>query len=308
MIKVQNLTKRYGSTTAIKDLNFEIQKGEIVGLLGPNGAGKTTTLKILTCFLPPNEGQVSIDNLNIETDSLEIRKKIGYLPELNPLYQEMTVKEYLSFVASLFSIEKADINNKVFKAVETCALKDKLNQEISTLSKGYKQRVGLAQALVHDPELLILDEPTEGLDPNQRIEIRELIKKIGQEKTIVLSSHILSEVEATCNRVFIINKGQIVASGTPEELKKQASTQVKIFLVIEGPHDSVVERIKSLEGVERVINSRQVENTVELELETESHLDLRKKLVHFVLNNSWELLEIHQESKSLEDIFVKLTH
>lgn len=307
MIKTEHLTKKFGDFKAIDDISFEIKPGEIVGLLGPNGAGKTTTLRILTAFFLPTMGQVKYDNLDIIDDSLKIRQKIGFLPENNPLYDEMKVREYLTYAAQMHNISKDKIKEAVEKTMAACGLKDKANQAIQTLSKGYKQRVGLAQALIHDPEILILDEPTEGLDPNQRIEIRDLIKKIGSQKTVILSSHVLSEVEATCNRVLIINQGKIVASGTPEELKSQTTSQTKIFLKVEGPLDKVVEKIKNLEGVERIINAKNEANVTTLEIETDSTKELRKPIVQLILDNNWQLLEINKQEKSLEDIFVKLT-
>jgi ABC-2 type transport system ATP-binding protein len=243
MITAENLTKNFGDFRAINDISFTINRGEIVGLLGPNGAGKTTTLRILTCFFNPTLGRVKYDNLDVVEDSLKIRQKIGFLPENNPLYEDLKVKEYLTYAAEMHGLSKNKLKEAVTKVMDTCGLKDRANQEIGTLSKGYKQRVGLAQALIHDPEVLIMDEPTEGLDPNQRIEIRDLIKKIGSQKTVILSSHVLSEVEATCNRVLIINQGKIVASGTPDELKLQSARQTKIFLKVEAPFDQVIEAV-----------------------------------------------------------------
>ncbi|MCX6744290.1 MAG: ATP-binding cassette domain-containing protein [Candidatus Parcubacteria bacterium] len=307
MIKAEHLTKNFGDFKALNDISFEIKPGEIVGLLGPNGAGKTTTLRILTGFFTPTLGQVKYDNLDIVEDSLKIRQKIGFLPENNPLYEDLKVKEYLSYAGEMHNLAKDKLKEAVNKVIETCGLKDRQNQEISTLSKGFRQRVGLAQALIHDPEILILDEPTEGLDPNQRIEIRDLIKKIGQQKTVILSSHVLSEVEATCNRVLIINQGKIVASGTPEELKSQSATQTKIYLKAEGPLDKMVDAIKKLDGVEKIFNAKAEGNIVSIEIETDSNKELRKPLVQLLLDNNWQLLEINKQEKSLEDIFVKLT-
>ena len=241
MIKVQNLVKKYGYLEAIKSLNFEIEKGEIIGFLGPNGAGKTTTMKIITCFMPPTSGEVTIGDLSILNDSYEIRQKIGYLPEDNPLYLEMTTAEYLRFCGDIRRLD--NIKYRQDRVVNLCQLKGVLHQPIDELSKGYRQRVGLAQALLHEPELLILDEPTSGLDPTQIIEIRELIKTLGSETTIIMCSHILSEVSATCSRVFILNKGQIVADGTPKELssksKGEAITYVEINQNLETLKDPI---------------------------------------------------------------------
>ncbi|MBD3359974.1 MAG: ATP-binding cassette domain-containing protein [Candidatus Buchananbacteria bacterium] len=307
MIQVENLTKKFEGFTAIDNISFEIKPGEIIGLLGPNGAGKTTTLRILTSYFNPSLGKIKYDELDIIDNTIKIQQKIGYLPENNPLYEEMKVKEYLNYAGQMHDIPKTELKEKVNKATEICDLKSKQNQVIGKLSKGFKQRVGLAQALIHDPEILILDEPTEGLDPNQRIEIRDLIKKIGQAKTVILSSHVLSEVEATCDRVLIINQGKIIASGTPDELKKQATSQTKIFIKIEGPLEKINETLKKTEGVERIISAKKEANLVDIVLETDSTLDLRKKLVHLIINNGWELYEISRQEKSLEDIFVNLT-
>jgi ABC-2 type transport system ATP-binding protein len=307
MIQVENLTKKFEGFTAIDNISFEIKPGEIIGLLGPNGAGKTTTLRILTSYFNPSLGKIKYDGLDIIDDTIKIQQKIGYLPENNPLYEEMKVNEYLNYAGQMHDIPKNELKEKVNKAMEICDLKTKQNQVIGKLSKGFKQRVGLAQALIHDPEILILDEPTEGLDPNQRIEIRDLIKKIGQAKTVILSSHVLSEVEATCDRVLIINQGKIVASGTPDELKKQATSQTKIFLKVEGPLEQITETLKKTEGVERIISAKKEANLADIVIETDSTMDLRKKLVHLIINNGWELYEISRQEKSLEDIFVNLT-
>jgi len=308
MIKAENLTKFFNDFKAVDDISFEINKGQIIGLLGPNGAGKTTTLRILTGYFNPTLGNVNYDDLSIIDNPIEIKQKIGYLPENNPLYEDMKVKEYLKYAAEIHNIPKADIKIAVNKVIESCHLQEKQNQEISKLSKGFKQRVGLAQALLHNPEILILDEPTEGLDPNQRIEIRDLIKEIGQEKTVILSSHVLSEVEATCDQVLIINKGKIVASGTPQELSQQATSQTKIFLTLEGPIEQVKETLSKIEGVERILKAESKDNQIELEIETDSTMDLRKKLISLVQENGWQLLEIYRQEKSLEDIFINLTN
>jgi len=307
IITCTDLSLGYGKEVVLAKANLEIKKDSFLPLIGPNGAGKTTTLRILTGYFNPTLGQVKYDDLDIIENDLEIKKKIGYLPENNPLYEEMTVKEYLTYAAQMHEIAKEKIKNAVNTVAETCGLKEKINQEIGKLSKGYKQRVGLAQALIHDPEILILDEPTEGLDPNQRIDIRGLIKTIGEKKTVILSSHVLSEVEATCSRVLIINQGKIVASGTPEELKQQTTSQTKIFLKVEGPQDQITETIKTLDGVERIISVKKEDNLINYEIEADSTKDIRKPLVHLILDKNWELYELSQQEKSLEDIFVKVT-
>ena len=221
-IIVENLTKQYGPQKAVDDISFKVDTGEILGFLGPNGAGKTTTMKIITCFMAPTNGDVKVNDVSIHSNQEEIKRKIGYLPENNPLYYDMPVLEYLDFVGELQGIEKNKIQNRIAEMVHVCGLNDEKHKKIGELSKGYRQRVGLAQAMIHDPEILILDEPTTGLDPNQIIEIRKLIRHIGKEKTVILSTHILPEVEATCDRILIINKGKIVADGTSETLRKQA--------------------------------------------------------------------------------------
>ncbi|MEZ5149214.1 MAG: ATP-binding cassette domain-containing protein, partial [Bacteroidales bacterium] len=217
-IVVDNLTKLYGPQRAVDGISFRVKTGEILGFLGPNGAGKTTTMKAITTYLNPTEGTVSVGQFNIHDNPDEVKRSIGYLPENNPLYTEMGLIDYLRFVAELQGIEKSKVNDRIREMIQVCGLEDEKHKKIGELSKGYKQRVGLAQALIHDPQVLILDEPTSGLDPNQIVEIRELIKKIGREKTVILSSHILAEVEATCDRILIINKGKIVADGTAREL------------------------------------------------------------------------------------------
>lgn len=308
MIEVKNLTKFYNENKALSDISFSIQKGEIVGFLGPNGAGKTTTMKILTCFISASSGEAKIAGLDVFEKPDEVRRKIGYLPESNPLYTEMNVYEYLGFIADMHDIAKTKRDDKIKKTIEICGLAPKIRSEISELSKGYKQRVGLAQALIHDPDILILDEPTTGLDPNQIVEIRSLIKQIGKEKTILLSTHILPEVEATCDRVIIINKGEIVASGTPQELKGQGEGQPKIVLHIEGSEDQSINVLKSISGVTLAKKLKNIgRNINEFEVETEKGLDLRKEINHTLIKNNLELLEMRRDAMSLENIFAKLT-
>ncbi len=311
MINIKNLTKTYGSFKAVDNLSFHINKGEIVGLLGPNGAGKTTTMKIITCFMPATEGEVKIAGLDVKKDPLKIRQLIGYLPENAPLYPELNVLEYLGYIAGIRKIPFFERKDAIEKVIRLCGLENKKRSEIYELSKGYKQRVGLAQVLIHDPEILVLDEPTNGLDPNQIIEIRELIKKIGKKKTVILSSHILSEVEATSDRVLIINNGKIVASGTPGELREQSTNSGKsiVHLQVEGsPKSLVVAKMEKLKGVKKV-SAKQGEKRgiLAVKIESEGGLDLRKPLVHHVIKNKFELLEMTREEVSLEDVFIKLT-
>jgi len=311
MIEIKNLTKIYGNFKAVDALTLQIKKGEIVGLLGPNGAGKTTTMKILTCYMPATEGEVKIAKFDVKKDALKIRKLIGYLPENAPLYPELNVLEYLKYIAEIRKIPFSQRKEAIEKVIKLCGLENKKRSEIYELSKGYKQRVGLAQALIHDPEILVLDEPTNGLDPNQIIEIRELIKKIGKEKTVILSSHILSEVEATSDRVLIINNGKIVASGTPEELREQSNSETKavVRLQIEGsPKAKIIAKLEKLKGVKKVFAKQAEKRGIfNVTVEAEDDLDLRKPLVHHVLKSGFELLEMMKEEVSLEDVFIKLT-
>lgn len=308
MISVKHLTKYYGDFKAVDDISFEIKKGEIVGFLGPNGAGKTTTMKILTCFLPASSGSVHIGGMDTLEMSTEIRKRIGYLPENTPLYEDMNVLEYLQFLAEMHRIPKNKRSTLIKDALESCGLKTKIRAEIGTLSKGYRQRVGLAQALIHNPSILILDEPTSGLDPNQIIEIRNLIKDIGKEKTIILSTHILSEVEGTCNRVLIIHKGKIVAEGSPGELRSQAQTRTIIRVQVEGAATSVISALKGLGGIEKVKKLESNESGVSsLDIETSEKLDLRKNINHFLLDHGFELVGMQRETVSLENVFTHLT-
>lgn len=309
MIRVKNLRKNYGDFQALKNISFDIKKGEIVGLLGPNGAGKTTTMKILTCYMSATSGEVVVDGHDIMDDTLVIRSKIGYLPESAPLYMDMSVYEYLEYAAEMHNIPARQKAKKIKKVVSECGLQEKLYNNISQLSKGYKQRVGLAQALIHEPEILILDEPTTGLDPNQILEIRKLIKKIGEKKTVILSTHILSEVEATCDRVIIINKGKIIAADTPKGLQSKASGKIKLTVKIEGSDAKKAESMLSkIEGIETVeIGKSNEPKTSLLLIETTKGIDLRSTINHTLLDNKIELLEMNQEAVSLENIFRELT-
>jgi len=309
MIKVDNLKKLYGFFAAVDDISFEIKQGEIVGLLGPNGAGKTTAMRVLTCYLPANSGEVCINDNDVFEDPLAVKSSIGYLPENAPLYQDMKVEEYLEFIARLRNISKSKRRKRIREVADKTGLSNRLRQEISHLSKGYRQRVGLAQAMIHDPDVLILDEPTSGLDPNQIVEIRSLIKDIGKQKTVILSTHILSEAEATCDRVLIINKGRIVASGTAEELRADDKGKTLIRVKIEGDGKGLNSKLDDIEGVTHVLKSdRNVEKGYSMfEIETESNLDLRKEITKVVVDGGFDLVEIQREGKSLEDVFAKLT-
>src|SRR5512137_1884534 len=252
-VSIENITKKYGFQKAVDNISFMVNTGEIVGFLGPNGAGKTTTMKIITCFMPPNEGDVKVGGVSVLTHPEEVKKHIGYLPETNPLYKDMPVIDYLKFVAGIQGVRKDQVRERIMEMIQVCGLKNEKYKKIGELSKGYQQRVGLAQALIHDPEVLILDEPTSGLDPNQIVEIRELIKRIGKEKTVILSSHILAEVEATCDRILIISQGKIVADGTADSLRKRAHGKEILKVIIEdGEPNAVFTALQGLDSVESV--------------------------------------------------------
>jgi ABC-2 type transport system ATP-binding protein len=312
-IKVENLTKYYGQQAAVNDITFEINTGEIVGFLGPNGAGKSTTMKMITTYLTPSAGKIYVNDLSTESESLEVRKKIGYLPEQNPLYLDMNVLDYLEFTK--IAEEKAEDMNaedieSIKKMVGVCGLGDVQHKDIGELSKGFKQRVGLAQAMIHEPDVLILDEPTSGLDPNQIIEIRKLIKQLGKEKTLVLSTHILQEVEATCDRVLIINKGQIVADGTPDSLQDKFRGQVQISLVLKKDSvdkDLVLRAISSIRNIEKARISKEDELSYHLLIAGRKGEDVREDIFRKMVSMNQVILGLHQEETSLEDIFRQLT-
>ena len=313
-IKVENLTKYYGQQTeaAVKDISFEVNTGEIVGFLGPNGAGKTTTVKMITTYLTPSSGSAYVDGLDTEEKSIEVRRKIGYLPELNPLYTDMNVLDYLKYVAELQSVEKSQINESIKKMVKVCGLKDVKHKDIGELSKGYKQRVGLAQAMIHDPDVLILDEPTSGLDPNQIIEIRKLIKELGKKKTVMLSTHILQEVQATCDRVLIINKGEIVADGTPDSLQKQFQGKLNITLVLKkdpkAGKEKIIKEFESINSVDNVNIISEEGDAWHLDITATKGIDVREEISKKVSSLGMIMLELKQEETSLEDIFRQLTN
>ena len=306
-ILVENLTKQYGPQKAVDDISFQVNTGEILGFLGPNGAGKTTTMKIVTCFMAPSGGDVKVNNFSIHNNPEEIKKKIGYLPENNPLYYDMPVMEYLDFVGGLQGIDKSQIQNKIEEMVHVCGLNAEKHKKIGELSKGYRQRVGLAQAMIHDPEILILDEPTTGLDPNQIIEIRKLIRHLGKEKTVILSTHILPEVEATCDRILIINKGKIVADGTPETLRKQAQGNevLRIQIADSNNRDNVISSLQSLESVNLV---DPVANTNDSYIiQSKEGASSRRALFNLCVQQKWVLTEMTPIETKLEDIFRELT-
>ena len=308
MIRVDNLSKYYGMTVGVRDLNFHVARGEVLGFLGPNGAGKTTTMKMLTCYLPPTSGTASVCGYDILKDPLEVRRRIGYLPEKTPLYQDMKVVEYLGFVAHLKGMPKSRIKNEIERVVEQCGLVQVPLRTIGKLSKGYQQRVGIAQAILHDPELLILDEPTLGLDPKQIIEIRQLIKNLGKERTVILSSHILPEVSQVCHRIIIINAGELVAVDTPENLRSRLKKSSVIHLKIgdSGEIDPISELLSRIEGVTMTREISRSDGVRSLIVESLPDRDLRHEIARRVIEAGLPLLEIYSEELSLEDIFLQL--
>jgi ABC-2 type transport system ATP-binding protein len=306
-ITVENLTKQYGSQKAIDSISFDVKPGEILGFLGPNGAGKTTTMKIITCFMAPSDGDVKVGEFSIHDNQEQIKKQIGYLPENNPLYYEMPVLEYLDFVAELQGVEKSKIKNRIVEMVHLTGLNEEKHKKIGELSKGYRQRVGLAQAMIHDPEVLILDEPTTGLDPNQIIEIRKLIRELGREKTVVLSTHILPEVEATCDRILIINKGKIVADGTPDTLRKQAQGEeiLKVQIAEAQNRDELISSIQNLESVGMV--DPVVDQAGSYIVQSKEGKSSRRPIFQLCVQKNWILTEMTPIETKLEDIFRDLT-
>ncbi|MCF8302301.1 MAG: ATP-binding cassette domain-containing protein [Bacteroidales bacterium] len=305
-IQIENLTKVYGAQKAVDDISFNVKTGEVLGFLGPNGAGKTTTMKAITSFLAPNNGIIRIGNVSVFDDPDTTKSYIGYLPENNPLYPEMPVIDYLRFVAQLQGIPKDGIRDRILDMVKVCGLEGEKHKKIGELSKGYQQRVGLAQALIHDPEVLILDEPTSGLDPNQIVEIRELIKKIGREKTVILSSHILAEVEATCDRIMIINNGKIVADGTSEELRRRSQGREMLKVTIEdGERNEVYQALQSLASVEMVDFASDTKAAFEVQSKPEQ--SSRRAIFKLCIENDWYLTELTPVETKLEDVFRQLT-
>jgi ABC-2 type transport system ATP-binding protein len=308
MIQVENLTKYYHALCAVDQINLNIEKGEILGLLGPNGAGKTTTLRMLTGYLQPSSGNIRVKGLSIDQHLLEIKKLLGYLPESAPLYHDMLVWDYLNYVASIRRINGNQKLARIRHLADLCGINEVMHQPIGELSKGYKQRVGLAHAMMNDPEVLILDEPTSGLDPNQIAEIRKIIKEIGRQKTIILSTHILSEAEATCDRIVIISQGKIVADGSAENLKQ--STRGKNILKIgvqNADFKTVREALSDIPGLDDIKRVSETDSLLSLSLSYSSTADLRPEVYRRVKETDWILLEFHQEIQSLENIFRELT-
>ena len=308
MIHVENLTKHYKDICAVDQINFDIHKGEILGLLGPNGAGKTTTLRILTGFLRPTAGNIRVKDFTIGENPLEIKKLLGYLPESAPLYHDMIVYDYLDYVANIREIDGNEKLKRIKYLADLCGLNDVMHQPIGELSKGFKQRVGLAHAMMSDPEILVLDEPTSGLDPNQIIEIREIIKRIGKEKTVILSTHILSEVEATCDRVVIIKQGKIIADGSMETLKQSSGSKNRInILLLNSDYESVKKELGSIEGVEEVQLETNNEGVLQASVICRTSADLRGDIYRKIKETEWILIELYQETQTLENIFRELT-
>jgi len=308
MIQVQNLTKDYGQLRAVDNISFTIPTTGIIGFLGPNGAGKTTTLKMMTCFMPPTEGNVFVDDLNIYQDSVKIRKRIGYLPEGCPIYHEMNVIDFLQFIAELRDVDKEKIPKQIKKMIRQCGLEEVVGKEIGELSKGYRQRVGLAAALIHDPDILILDEPTTGLDPNQIAEIRGLIKELGREKTVLVSTHILREVEAICERVIIIDRGKIVADAPLEEIQSSFHNQNRIYFEIQTKKDvDILPQFEKLESIDSLQLQRKEGTNTKFFVNYAKDKDIRPELYQFIKKKDWTLLEMRTEQHSLEDIFRQLT-
>jgi ABC-2 type transport system ATP-binding protein len=308
MIKIDKLTRYYGDLCAVDDIDFEISKGEILGLLGPNGAGKSTTLRMLTGYLRPTSGSITVKDLNIEDHALEIKKLIGYLPEAAPLYPDMLVHDYLQFVANVRELEPDERRARIRKLADLCGINEVMHMAVHQLSKGYKQRVGLAHAMMNDPEILVLDEPTSGLDPNQIVEIRDIIREIGKEKTVVLSTHILSEAEATCDRVIIINKGRIVADGAMEDLRKDAGNKYTVNITLQhSDFDQVKTIFEDVQGVAEAVLKNAANGTIDFYLSCRNEEDMRPALYQIIRKADWGLLEFHMQTRTLEAIFRDLT-
>ncbi|HEY9141236.1 MAG TPA: ATP-binding cassette domain-containing protein [Bryobacteraceae bacterium] len=312
MIKVEGLTKRYARTVAVDNISFEVQKGQIVGFLGPNGAGKTTTMRVLTCFLPPTSGTASVAGYDVLEHPIEVKKRIGYLPESPPLYPEMEVIEYLEFTGKLKGIAASDLKKRVDEVLGRCAIGDVRDKLISKLSKGYRQRVGLAQAIMHNPDVLILDEPTSGLDPKQIIEIRELLKSLAGNHTIILSTHILSEVEHSCERVIIISQGKLVAIDSVANLTNRLRGSESVALEVEAAAGSpdpseVQQRLEQVAGVRSVVMKDSKNGRLTFEVESLQGRQIRSDLARSVVNAGWNLSELRPVGLSLEEVFLQLT-
>jgi ABC-2 type transport system ATP-binding protein len=311
MIEVTDVSKYYGPIKAVDSLSFRLERGEVLGFLGPNGAGKTTTMKILTCYMPPTSGMAVVKGKDVFRDSFEVRRLIGYLPENAPLYADMSAREYLRFIAEMREIDPRDVARRIKRVTQTCGLDGVLDQLIGTLSKGYRQRVGLAQALLHDPEILILDEPTSGLDPNQIVEIRNLIKEIGRKKTVILSTHNLAEVQAASTRVLIIHRGRIVTDSATDQIqKKMSKNRYEVFLAArESGREEVRKALRDIEDVEKVsFMDTEEAGAWAFEIVGRGDADLRRSIFRFAVEGDHTLLELKPQKANLESIFMELTH
>jgi ABC-2 type transport system ATP-binding protein len=307
MIEIKNLTKKIGENQILNDLSFSVKTGEILGFLGPNGAGKTSTMKIITSYWTPTSGSIMIDGIDAVNDSLKTRAKIGYLPETVPLYEDMKVSEYLKFVAEMRGLSGEKLKARIAEVVVSCGVSNVLQKPIDELSKGYRQRVGLAQAIMGNPDVLILDEPTTGLDPNQIVEIRELIKKIGKEKTVIFSTHILSEVSAVCDRVIIINNGKIVGEGSPSELIGRTNAKAVITVKVEGNKDAIAAVLQKISGVVKVSLAKTEGTVLVYQIETATGIDDRGIINKALIMGGFNVLEISKSEANLEDAFRELT-
>ena len=307
MIDVTSISKSYGSTRAVRDISFHVAKGEVLGFLGPNGAGKSTTIRILTCFIPSDSGSASVAGFDVNSAAIEVRRRIGYLPENNPLYMEMGVLEYLRFVAGMRAIAPQQRSQSVRRVVELCGLGPMAAKTIGELSKGFRQRLGLAQELIHDPPILVLDEPTIGLDPHQIIGMRSLIRGIGREKTVILSSHILPEVSATCDRVLIMSKGRIAGTGTPAELAAMARSGQELLVSIRADRESVEAALRDLPFMTSVTHLAETGGLHRYSLRCESCEDAGERIFRAAVDNGWSLAELQRTAINLEEVFLDLT-
>ena len=307
MIEVQHLTKRYGPTTAVDDVSFRVERGEILGFLGPNGAGKTTTMRVLTGYMPPSGGKAIVAGYDVFDHPLEAKRRTGYLPETPPLYPEMTVRDYLVFVAKIKGVSRADRKARIAGVMDRTGVADVANRHCSKLSKGYRQRVGLAQALLHNPEVLILDEPTAGLDPKHIIETRQIIKELGGDHTVILSTHILPEVSQTCHRVVIINKGKVVAVDTPDNLTSRLRGEETMYVQVDAPGADVRAALEAIPGVTHVTPADTRGTLAGFEVNSETGRDVRRELAGTIVTRGWGLLELRPLRMSLEEIFLRLT-
>ncbi|MFQ6046168.1 MAG: ATP-binding cassette domain-containing protein [Gemmatimonadales bacterium] len=306
LLELENATKRFGEVTAVNSVSFSVDRGEVVGFLGPNGAGKSTTMRLITQYYEPDEGRITFDGLPLDEAAREAKRRIGYLPENNPLYDDMLVSEYIDFVARLRRLDPAERPQAIDEAVAHTGIAEVYYRPIGELSKGYRQRVGLAQAILHRPDLLVLDEPTEGLDPNQRVEIRRLIGHLGRERTVILSTHVLPEVQHTCSRLVVIHEGKIAADGSVEGLMEQARGAVRIVVEAEGP--DVARRLESLTGVRSVeVTEARSDERLRVSVTSDGSADVRPEIFALAKREGWTLFELHQETRSLEDVFRELT-